>query len=111
MPLRPELPAVLRRPVRELVALIRPDQPLELQIVGRTLLHAALVGLGAGILGCAFFVGAELLQTASLELLAGYEPLTAKGERVWPIAPSNHLHLWLVFLIPAIGALVGGLIT
>src|SRR4051812_45754541 len=111
MPLRPELPAVLRRPVRELVALITPDQPLELQIVGRTLLHAALVGIGAGILGCAFFVGAELLQTASLGLLAGYEPLSAKGERVWQVAPSSHLHLWLVLLIPAIGALIGGLIT
>ena len=111
MSLRPELPALFRRPVRELVALIRPDQPLELQIVGRTLLHAALVGLGAGILGCVFFVGAELLQTGSLELLAGYEPLTAKGERVWPIAPTEHLHLWLVLLIPAIGALVGGVVT
>jgi len=99
------------RPVRGLVALITPDQPLELQIVGRTLLHAVLVGIGAGVLGCAFFAGAELLQTAVLEQLAGYEPLRADGERVWTVAPSPHLRLWLVLLLPALGALVAGWIT
>lgn len=101
----------LVRPVRGLVALIAPaDQPLELQIVGRTLLHAAAVGLGAGILGCLFFAGAELLQTALLDQLAGYEPLHAKGERFWDIAGSDQLRLWLVLLIPAVGALLAGLV-
>jgi CIC family chloride channel protein len=101
----------LVRPVRGLVALIAPaDQPLELQIVGRTLLHSAAVGLGAGILGCIFFAGAELLQTALLDMLAGYEPLHAKGERFWDIAGSTQLRLWLVLLIPAIGALLAGLV-
>lgn len=88
-----------------------PEQPLELQIVGRTLLHAALVGLGAGILGCAFFAGAELLQTALLEQLAGYEPLRAAGERVWNLESTSQLKLWLLFLIPAVGALIAGLVT
>lgn len=101
----------LVRPMRGLVSLITPaDQPLELQIVGRTLLHAALVGLGAGVLGCLFFAGAELLQTALLEQLAGYEPLHAAGERVWHIQGATELRLWLVLLIPALGALVAGLI-
>ena len=54
--------AAVLRPVRGLLALVTPnEQPLELQIVGRTLLHAALVGLGAGLMGCAFFAGAEAL--------------------------------------------------
>jgi CIC family chloride channel protein len=101
----------LVRPVRGLVSLITPaQQPLELQIVGRTLLHAALVGLGAGVLGCAFFAGAELLQTALLEQVAGYEPLHAAGERVWNLEGSPILRQWLVLLIPALGALVAGLI-
>ena len=100
------------RPVRQLVALITPsDQPLELQIVGRTLFHSALVGLGAGILGVAFFAGAEALQNILLEQLAGYNPLRANGERVWGAEASYDVRLWLLALIPAIGALVGALVA
>ena len=100
------------RPVRGLLALVTPtDQPLELQIVGRTLFHAALVGLGAGLLGCAFFAGAELLQNVLLEQLAGYEPLRAHGERVWGPASDPTFRVWLIAIIPAIGALIGGLLT
>jgi len=103
--------AVLR-PVRNLARLLTPtDQPLELQIVGRTLFHAALVGLGAGILGCAFFAGAEVVQNLLLEQFAGYDPLRAAGERVIGGASSPHTRLWLLALIPAVGALLGGLLT
>src|SRR6185369_14298491 len=52
----------------------------------------------------------ELLQTALFDLLAGYEPLHAKGERFWDIAGSAHLRLWLVLLIPAFGALLAGVL-
>ena len=94
--------------MRGLVSLITPaDQPLELQIVGRTLLHAALVGLGAGILGCAFFAAAELLQNILLEQLAGYAPLRAQGERLWGAAAAADYRWWLLAIIPAVGALVG----
>src|SRR5262249_23626953 len=106
--------AVLRpvRVVRGLVGLIAPaDQPLELQIVGRTLLHAALVGLGAGLLGCAFFAGSELLQYLLLEQVGGYEPLRAKGEVVWSFARAPELRLYLLAFIPALGALAAGALT
>jgi len=97
--------------MRKVVALMNPaEQPLELQIVGRTLLHAALVGLGAGVLACAFFACAELAQNVLLERIAAYEPLRAHGERVWGAAASGHLRLWLLVAIPAVGALIGGLI-
>lgn len=100
------------RPVRNLVALLTPgEQPLELQIVGRTLFHAALVGLGGGILGCLFFAGSELLQNLLLEKVAGYEPLRAHGEKVFAATHGDNLHLWLLLLIPAAGALVAGLLT
>ena len=99
------------RPVRKVVALINPaEQPLELQIAGRTLLHAALVGLGAGILACAFFACAELCQNVLLERFAAYEPLRAHGERMWGAAASGHLRWWLLVAVPAVGALVGGLL-
>lgn len=97
--------------MRELVGWIRPIEPLELQIVGRTLLHAAAVGLGAGVLGVAFFAGAELTATLLLESLAGYEPLRAHGERVWGAVHARPLALWLLALIPALGALVAGLLV
>jgi len=104
--------AAVFRPVRNLVQLLTPaEQPLELQIVGRTLFHAALVGLGAGILSVVFFAGAELLQNVLLEQLAGYEPLRAAGERVWGAPHSPHFRLWLLAIIPAAGALVGGFVT
>ena len=103
--------AAMLRSARGMVGLvgwIRPTEPLELQIVGRTLLHAAAVGLGAGILGCLFFAGAGLTQDLLLETLAGYEPLRAAGERVWEHVEVPSLRLWLLVLIPALGALVGG---
>jgi chloride channel protein, CIC family len=102
--------AAVMRPVRGLVQLLTPEQPLELQIAGRTLFHAALVGFGAGLMGVLFFAGAELVQNLLLEQLAGYEPLRAQGERVWGATAGPHFRLWLLAVIPAFGALVGGLI-
>jgi len=101
--------AAVLRPVRGLVALLTPtDQPLELQIAGRTLFHAALVGLGAGLLGCAFFAGAEIAQNFLLEHLAGYDPLRAAGERVIGGTAHTPTRLWLLALLPALGALLAG---
>lgn len=102
--------AVVLDPMRGVLGWMRPTEPLELQIVGRTLFHAALVGLGAGILGVAFFAGTEAVQSLLLEDVAGYEVLRAVGEPV-----SSHtggsLQLWLLMLIPAFGALLGGFVT
>src|SRR4051794_34795334 len=61
---------------------------LELRLVGRTLLHAAVVGAAAGMLGAAFFYGLELAQHWWLERAAGYVPLLAHGERGAAHAPS-----------------------
>jgi CIC family chloride channel protein len=103
--------AAVLRPVRGLVGLLAPgEQPLELQILGRTVLHAALVGLGAGILGCLFFAGSELLQDVLLGELAGYEMLRARGEPTWLGAPEGAFRPWLLPLIPAVGGLVAGLV-
>jgi CIC family chloride channel protein len=97
--------------MRGVIGWMRPTEPLELQIAGRTLIHAALVGLGAGILGCLFFAGSELTQSVLLERLAGYEPLRAHGEKVWAPMIGLEARLWLLPLIPAAGALVAGIIS
>ena len=75
--------------------------PLDLQIVGRTILHAAAVGLAAGLAGAALFAGLEYFQRALLETLAGYIPLRADGET---FAASETFHVfrpWVLVFCPA----------
>lgn len=98
-------------PLRDVMQWMRPNEPLELQIAGRTLLHAALVGLAAGIVGCAFFAATDLLQSLLLEGVAGYEPLRAHGEKVHEVSRSGEVRLWVIVVLPAAGALLAGWIA
>ncbi len=80
------------RPPRErglLGPLLNAAAPLDLRILGRTLLHAATVGLGAGLIGAGFFVCLEVVQRLLLEDLCGYVPLRAHGEGLLPAALSH----------------------
>jgi chloride channel protein, CIC family len=100
------------RPVRGLFAFLLPeDPPLELNIVGRAVFHAVVVGLAAGILGCAFFAALEVVQHFVLEGLCGYQPLLAKGERVVASRGETPFRWWLLFWVPAAGAILGGLVS
>jgi len=88
------------------------EGPLELQIVGRMLLHTTLVGVAAGLVGAFFFAAVEYLQFYLLEDLAGYAVLRAHGETLW----SGHdatagFRPWLLVLLPALGGLACGLLT
>jgi CIC family chloride channel protein len=85
--------------------------PLDLRIVGRTLFHAALVGLSAGLVGSAFFAAAEHLQHFLLGDLAGYVPLRARGESVAAYAASTPFRPLVLALLPALGGLACGLLT
>ena len=110
-------PTGLPRPARRRLLAFRrllgaAQAPIEFQILGRVLLHAALVGAAAGLLGSLFFAGVEAMQRASLERWTGYVPLRAGGERILgemerapPFRP-----IFLV-IVPALGALLGGAIS
>ncbi len=87
------------------------NAPLDLQIVGRTLLHAALVGVAAGLAGAAFFAGVEYFQRGVLQGLAGYIPLRADGETFGGDDGFHVFRPWLLVLLPGIGGLACGLIT
>ena len=103
--------AVVMRPVRTMLSLLVPeDAPLELQIVGRTLLHAALVGLVAGVFGSAFLMALEYVQAWLLEDLCGYQPLHAAGE-MHHADPTGPFRWWLLMFVPALGGLISGWIT
>jgi len=85
--------------------------PIDLRIVGRTLLHAAAVGVAAGIVGAAFFAGLEYTQRGLLEELAGYIPLRADGETFAAGEIHGAFRWWVLLLLPALGGLGCGLIT
>lgn len=111
-PQRPPLVNAAMRPVRGVLALLPQSQPLEFQILGRTLLHAALVGIAAGVFGCLLFAALELVQHVVLERLIGYQPLHAVGEgSVIHGGVGATFRPWLLWLVPAAGALLGGLVS
>ncbi len=84
--------------------------PLDLRLVSRTLFHAALVGLVAGLVGAGFFAALEYFQYVVLELGAGYAPLRASGEEI--LAPrSSEFRPWLLWMLPCLGAFAGGFIA
>jgi chloride channel protein, CIC family len=84
---------------------------LEFRYLGRMLLHAALVGALTGLVGSLFFVALEIVQAFFLEDLAGYRPLKAYGEALMPSFDATPFRPWLLVLLPAVGALVGGVLT
>jgi CIC family chloride channel protein len=95
-----------------LAAMLRDATPLDLRIIGRTLLHAALVGAAAGLMGAAFFAALEFLQRLILEDLGGYHALRAHGETFLHEAAEGHVFRpWLLVLLPAVGALAGGIVS
>lgn len=110
-------PSSLPKPaLRRLTALRRLVEaaraPIEFQILGRVLLHSALVGAAAGLLGSLFYAGVEAVQRVFLEGWSGYVPLRAGGERL--LSEMTRLppfRPWLLLLIPAAGALIGGSIS
>ncbi len=88
--------------------------PLDLRLIGRTLLHAALVGVIAGLMAALFFGGLELVEGLLLGGLAGYSRLRASGETVFGdlhLLEGGTVRLWLLPVIPALGALAGGILT
>jgi len=104
--------AVLRRRLGTLVRLgIGDRQQVAMQILGRVLLHAALVGAAAGLLGSLFVAGLELTQGIFLERVSGYLPLRAEGEQVIESVHLSPFRPWLLWVIPAVGALIGGAIS
>ena len=85
--------------------------PLDLRILGRTLLHTATVGLAAGLVGAAFFAALEYAQSFFLEHLAGYTPLRAHGERIFGEGSGpSVLRPVVVLLLPMAGALLAGIV-
>src|SRR6266478_3086630 len=103
----------MRRVVKRefLAGILRDAAPVDLRLAGRTLLHAAVVGLLAGLMGAGFFAALEGLQQLLLEGLGGYHPLRAHGETFLADLKGIPFRPWLLVLLPALGALAAGAIS
>lgn len=92
--------------------------PLELGMFSRTLLLAAGVGIAAGLVGAAFVGCLDAGTRLLLDGLAGADLVRAAGEApaaaVPATAPEASLRWripWLLLVVPAGGALLGGLLS
>ena len=95
-----------------LTTILKEATPPDLRVVGRSLFHAAIVGVAAGLMGAAFFATLEVVQRLVLEDLGGYRPLRASGETFLPeLTHIVHFRPWLLALLPALGALASGIIS
>lgn len=92
-------------------ALLAQAYPLDLRILGKTLLQAAAVGAAAGVMGAGFFAGLELVQRLLLENLSGYVPLRAAGETFAAGGGGTPFRPWLLVFLPSLGGLGCGLIS
>lgn len=84
--------------------------PIDLQHLGRTLLHASLVGAAAGLVSAGFSAAVERTQHFLLGTLAGYSFLRAAGERGVDDAHGT-FRPWLLLVLPAVGAGLAGFIA
>jgi CIC family chloride channel protein len=82
---------------------------LDLRILGRFLLHAALVGAAAGIMGVAFVAVLDLAEVL-LVGATGFAPLCAAGEHC-PNVEAGVARPWLFLVLPCLGALGAGWIA
>jgi chloride channel protein, CIC family len=85
--------------------------PPTLQLLGRVLLHAAAVGATVGFVSLLFVEGLDLTQHFVLERLAGYLPLRAAGEGADLGPMRTPFRPWLLWILPAIGALIAGALS
>ena len=110
--LRARIRSLLTLRRRNWLATLLPEEgPLDLRILGRTLLHAALVGAAAGLVGALFFYCLELVQRVLLEWLCGYVPLRAHGEHVMDAQSPHRFRPYLLAILPGVGGLLCGLVT
>lgn len=79
--------------------------------LARLLLLCAVVGVASGLGAIAFYWGLEAVHYFTVEQIAGYHPSVPGGEQ--RLFPESHTPFrpWLLFLLPAAGGLLSGLIV
>jgi CIC family chloride channel protein len=77
----------------------------------RWMFYSLLIGLVAGLGAAAFFFSLEWLKYFVLDYLAGYPMEAPAGEQLVHGMPHGTTTRWILFLAPAVGGLISGLIV
>lgn len=110
LPTASRTPLPTRRNQSLISALFVDASPIDLRLVGRTIFHAMLVGVGAGLVAVAFYACLERLDHFVLGQLAGYRALRAAGESFFGAEEAGTFRPLLLVFLPAIGGLLAGLV-
>jgi chloride channel protein, CIC family len=73
--------------------------------------YSVAVGVASGLMACLVFYILEWATFFAMEHLAGYHTVKPAGEHLVEIASEATFRPWLLFLLPAIGGLISGLIV
>jgi chloride channel protein, CIC family len=73
--------------------------------------YSVAVGLASGLMACTVFYLLEWSTFFAMENLAGYHTVKPAGEHLVAIVSETPFRPWLLFLLPAIGGLLSGLIV
>ncbi len=106
--LRDVLAEARRRLLEQPVESALDQSPVDLRIVGRSLLHATFVGAAAGLVGVGFVLALDGLESLILHGGVGYVPMRAHGEDLK--RAGGVFRWWLVPPLLAAGGLLAGLI-
>lgn len=104
-------PLPVRRNQSLISALMVDVSPIDMRLVGRTILHAVLVGIGAGMIAVVFYACLERMDRFVLGHISGYRALRASGESLFGEEAVGLFRPWLLVFLPALGGLASGLLT
>ncbi|UCG20290.1 MAG: chloride channel protein [Deltaproteobacteria bacterium] len=79
--------------------------------ISRWMFYSLLIGIVAGLGAAAFFFSLEWLKYFVLDFLAGYPMESPAGERLIHGMPHGIPNTWILFLAPAVGGLISGLVV
>jgi chloride channel protein, CIC family len=101
------------RPVRSLLGVIVGEEPpLELQLLGRVVLHSIIVGLTVGLVGWVFLLSLDAVEDVVLDRAALYPRIRAAGVHAERLTDApGAARMWLLVLFPAAGAMLAGWIS
>jgi CIC family chloride channel protein len=79
--------------------------------ISRWMFYSLLIGVVAGLGAAAFFFSLEWLKYFVLDFLAGYPMEPPAGEHLVHGMPHGIPTAWILFLAPAVGGLISGLVV
>jgi len=86
-------------------------EQLEKQQMMRWAVFSLLIGVVSGLGACAFFFMLEWIKFFAMEQMAGLDLSKPAGEHLVTIVSTSPYRPWVLFLLPAVGGLISGLLV